>query len=563
MAFARIEILSFVAILAISVLGCGDGLPSERRLIAMLEEAAKTTVSDIESSDNLGFWSEAESQTLTLVFAGTRPSESLCGQKTGENPASDLPAWTTKISGWQVGDLKCCLERPASGWPTFIERDPGERADALSLLWSQFVTDIVVEATDDVAGGIVRVDRPGCFAGSIPFSMQKTEDGWRVDSFDLLDSGWKVERDEDDRWVARRVAEVPPLPDLRHKDEYLEVRLRSEWGQLVVNVNREAVAVDEVHGFIANEIVFLRAEDDVTGEQFLSMIAALQSAEPPVAALFTISSRMIDNCWCLLGFGMGAEAPTPVERLMDDDSLACSFVEVPRTMLPREAIVLCVDAEGISMECPGRLQISSTESVRYLVETAIDAVERRPHLPVLISVGPDARYHQVDQALDIAVRSETPHVYLATGPDKGIVFEIRHEVRRSPYPPRTRNNPVPRKPARPQHGETKVASPSIPAPGEPTRFVVNGPVTEPVKIDGPEPIYPDAAKRAQIQGVVVLEAVVGPDGNVENLTTLRGLPLGLTEAAIQAVRRWRYEPATLRGEPVPVKYIIPVRFTLQ
>ena len=92
---------------------------------------------------------------------------------------------------------------------------------------------------------------------------------------------------------------------------------------------------------------------------------------------------------------------------------------------------------------------------------------------------------------------------------------------------------------------------------------MGGAISEPVKIDGPSPIYPDAAKRARIQGVVVLEAVIGTDGLVQDLKALRPLPLGLTEAAEDAVRRSRYKPATLRGEPVPVKYIIPVRFNLQ
>ncbi len=514
-------------------------------------------------SVQLGTWSEAENQTLTLVFAGTRPSENLCGETFEEHLESDLTEGVTQVRGWRAGDLKRCLTRPAPGWSALFARDRTDDAENLSLLQSRFVTGVDVEVSGDVAGGIVQVDRPGCFTQAIPFSMRKTEQGWRVESFDLLDTGWKVERGEDDWWVGRRVDEVPPLPDLQNYAEYAEVRLRSEWGQHVVEVNREAVKFDELHRSVADEIVVLRVEGDVTGDQFRSLIDSLQSVQPPVRALFTISTRMIDNCLCLIGFGMGAEAPTPVERLLDDDSLASPFVDVPRTMLPRESVTMCVGAEGISMECPGGLKISASESVRYLVETAIDAVDQWPYLPVLISVGPDARYSQVDQALDIAVRSETPYVYLATGPDKGIVFEIRHEVRRSPCSPRTRNNPVAKKPVIDKDVETKVVSPSTPATGEPIRFVVNGPVTEPVKIDGQDAIYPDAAKRAHIQGVVVLEAVIGPDGNVENLTTLRGLPLGLTEAAVQAVRRWRYEPATMGGEPVPVKYIITVRFTLQ
>ena len=92
---------------------------------------------------------------------------------------------------------------------------------------------------------------------------------------------------------------------------------------------------------------------------------------------------------------------------------------------------------------------------------------------------------------------------------------------------------------------------------------MGGTITEPVKIGGPSPIYPDAAIRARIQGVVVLEAVIETDGSVHDLKALRPLPLGLTEAAEDAVKKWRYQPATLEGKPVPVKYIVTVRFNLQ
>jgi protein TonB len=106
-------------------------------------------------------------------------------------------------------------------------------------------------------------------------------------------------------------------------------------------------------------------------------------------------------------------------------------------------------------------------------------------------------------------------------------------------------------------------APPPPEPEGPIRFVVGGKITEPRKISGPNPLYPEAARRARIQGVVVLECVIGKDGSVKTVKVLRGLPLGLTEAAVDAVKKWRFEPSTLNEKPVEVLYILTVRFNLQ
>ena len=81
-------------------------------------------------------------------------------------------------------------------------------------------------------------------------------------------------------------------------------------------------------------------------------------------------------------------------------------------------------------------------------------------------------------------------------------------------------------------------------------------------MEGIDPAYPEAAESARIQGVVVLELLIGTDGGVEINKVLRGLPKGLTEAAANAVSKWRYRPATLGGHPVEVLYIETVRFTV-
>jgi len=75
------------------------------------------------------------------------------------------------------------------------------------------------------------------------------------------------------------------------------------------------------------------------------------------------------------------------------------------------------------------------------------------------------------------------------------------------------------------------------------------------------PQYPPEAGRARIEGAVVLMAVIGKDGSVQDVRVESGLPL-LAQAAIDAVKQWRYRPYLLNGEPVEVDSRITINFTL-
>jgi periplasmic protein TonB len=75
------------------------------------------------------------------------------------------------------------------------------------------------------------------------------------------------------------------------------------------------------------------------------------------------------------------------------------------------------------------------------------------------------------------------------------------------------------------------------------------------------PTYPPLARSARIQGAVVLQAVIGKQGIIENLRVLAGHPM-LAPAAIDAVRQWRYRPYVLNNEPVEVETQITVNFSL-
>ena len=92
---------------------------------------------------------------------------------------------------------------------------------------------------------------------------------------------------------------------------------------------------------------------------------------------------------------------------------------------------------------------------------------------------------------------------------------------------------------------------------------VGGGVTAPEKIFAPQPKYSEEARQGRIQGVVILQAIVDAMGNVTQVQVLKGLPLGLSESAIETVKGWRYKPATLDGEPVAVYLNLLINFSLQ
>ncbi len=76
-----------------------------------------------------------------------------------------------------------------------------------------------------------------------------------------------------------------------------------------------------------------------------------------------------------------------------------------------------------------------------------------------------------------------------------------------------------------------------------------------------KPQYPPLARQARIQGTVVLQAVIGKDGKIQNLEVVSGHPM-LIQAALEAVKQWRYKPYYLNGEPVEVDTQVNINFTL-
>jgi protein TonB len=95
----------------------------------------------------------------------------------------------------------------------------------------------------------------------------------------------------------------------------------------------------------------------------------------------------------------------------------------------------------------------------------------------------------------------------------------------------------------------------------PKRVMVGGNVQAARLVNKVQPLYPPLARQTRISGTVKLHAIIGKDGTVQQLAMVSGHPL-LVQAALDAVRQWRYQPTLLNGEPVEVDTEIDVIFSL-
>lgn len=91
---------------------------------------------------------------------------------------------------------------------------------------------------------------------------------------------------------------------------------------------------------------------------------------------------------------------------------------------------------------------------------------------------------------------------------------------------------------------------------------IGGDIKPPMKIADVRPVYPQQARDARIQGVVIMELIIDPQGNVSDAHVLRSVQL-LDNAALDAVRQWKFVPTLMNGVPVSVAMTVTVNFSLK
>lgn len=100
--------------------------------------------------------------------------------------------------------------------------------------------------------------------------------------------------------------------------------------------------------------------------------------------------------------------------------------------------------------------------------------------------------------------------------------------------------------------------------GKPSRLGVGGTVEAAKLVSRVQPVYPESAKAAGVQGTVVLHAVIGMDGKPLSLRVMNSqIDPDLARSAVEAVSQWRYTPTLLNGQPIEIDTTIQVNYTLQ
>jgi protein TonB len=106
-------------------------------------------------------------------------------------------------------------------------------------------------------------------------------------------------------------------------------------------------------------------------------------------------------------------------------------------------------------------------------------------------------------------------------------------------------------------------------PPEPVPPAVDGPVYLTPEMSRPRPLQPiqprytEPARRAGVQGTVIVEAIIDEEGRATNVRVVRGLPMGLDRSAVEAIQQVTFQPAMRGGRPVKVYFNLTVNFTIQ
>ena len=109
-------------------------------------------------------------------------------------------------------------------------------------------------------------------------------------------------------------------------------------------------------------------------------------------------------------------------------------------------------------------------------------------------------------------------------------------------------------------GQESKSEPAPPANQEPPKRVrVSQSVMRTLLIKQVQPKYPKEARKKRVEGTVLIKAIIGHEGDVQELTVVSGDPL-LVPAALEAAKQWKYKPYLLNGQPVEIETQIMMNF---
>jgi TonB family protein len=184
------------------------------------------------------------------------------------------------------------------------------------------------------------------------------------------------------------------------------------------------------------------------------------------------------------------------------------------------------------------------------------------HMPIMAQLGKAAQAQgkPLPEGFDANAplcEMTTEALEVSSAPVDDAVFEVPSDYHATPLPALFKSMI----PAVPSPTTSSSQPPSTPTESQfPKRIRIGGQVESARLISQTTPVYPEVAKKARIQGVVRLDAVINKDGTILELNVISGHPL-LVKAAVDAVQQWRYQPTLLNGEAVEVATEIDVNFT--
>lgn len=206
----------------------------------------------------------------------------------------------------------------------------------------------------------------------------------------------------------------------------------------------------------------------------------------------------------------------------------------------------------------------SDKTVRYAILAALLF-----HLVLLVVTFPNWAANLAPREREKAAFTVTPYI---PPPETKIERKIQQveKVKKIPLPdptpeepePIREPEPEPEPPPLPPNVRVLFGIPKGPPAPAPVRVGAAG-ISELKRTHYVEPPYPILAKKAEMEGMVVLDVLVDEKGKIAQVKVVKDMPMGLTESAVEAVKQWEYEPARQFGRPVPAWMIVKVDFRLK